>query len=135
VQDCWYDKVPHDGFLYTLSLLRDSLFLFEYQSLQFRQHTNNNTPILQRTRECRRENACFLLTFFQTVRVWSEAHSFGEGEKESCSLQVLEEFCSARMAFFDAPSLLAWFALVMKYHASYPTMKKMVGDLWVGVFT
>lgn len=135
VQDCWYEDVSHDRLLYTLSLLRDSLFLFEYQSLQFRQHRYNNTPVLLRTRESRTDHVCYLLTFFQSVRQWMETHSFGHTPEGSCSLQVLEEFCSARKAFFDAPSLLAWVVLVMKYHASYPTMKKMVGDLWVGVFT
>ncbi|MBZ4647482.1 MAG: hypothetical protein JG777_2971 [Clostridia bacterium] len=133
IEKYWIDGIAHDRFIYEFALLFGSVYLLQYRAIQYRRHSNNNSPMNIRTRRAR------LNGIFQMIKMTEYFLNILSTEplpKREMSIPVLQQilkFYKDQESFYSYPALSGWIKLAIFHFSDYPRLKNLVGDLIIGL--
>ncbi|MPN43733.1 hypothetical protein SDC9_191293 [bioreactor metagenome] len=129
----WNGELSHDGFLFYMGLLTNSTYLFNYRSIRFRRHTDNNSPLIQITVKGLMHNIGQIEHLMEFHEQYLDSHVHADTPVKRNLITKIRKGCMVRYAFLDNPSLLLALKLVVWHHAVYLSPKAIVRDIRIGL--
>lgn len=125
----WNGELSHDGFLFYMGLLTDSTYLFNYRSIRFRRHADNNSPLIQITVKGLMHNIGQIERLMEFHEQYLDSHATADTPIKRNLIARIRRGCAVRYLFLDNPSLLLVLKLIVRHHALYLSPKAMVRDI------
>lgn len=124
----WDGNMAHDGFLYYMGLLKNSLYLINVRSIKFRRHENNNSPLVTPSAEGIMKNVSEILLLMEYEKSFLEKNPTPNQKQILKNINKIIQGSKKRYAFFLDPSFRSYIALVLLHHGIYLSAKSMVRD-------
>lgn len=131
----WYEGIAHDEFIYHLSLIYCSTYLLHYKAIKFRRHENNNSPKNIRNRQSRLSEVIRLQILFSKYQKELSRLNPQDIQGTSFKLERVQRFLTLKTQFYLSPSFSKWLILVTHYYSLFPTVKNMLGELYIGLIS
>jgi glycosyltransferase involved in cell wall biosynthesis len=128
VIEYWDGKLSHDGFLYYMGLLTQTVYLYNYRSIKFRRHGNNNSPLVTITIEGLMNNIKQIESLMAWHNEYLQLHAVPMKEKKIRIIEKIQRGCKVRYAFLNHPSLITFFRLMLNLKV-YISPKHIVRDM------
>lgn len=124
IRDCWSEKTPHDGIIWTLSKLVGKLYV--YDEVLFEQRRAGNNASLKIAHDYRYKlNDVYRV---KKINSWYRESVFYD-EKMEKLLKDIETWTNLRIKLLVNHNPIAWFAL-FKYKSFYHSNRQYVGDIY-----
>jgi hypothetical protein len=128
VSGYWNGELSHDGFLFYMGLLTQSVYLLNFRSIKFRRHGNNNSPLIAPSAQGILHNIGQIEGLMALHLSFLEEHPLENQERVMANIHKIQDWCQKRRAFFMEPSFWGWLKLLFGYHTVYLTAKTILRD-------
>lgn len=124
----WNGELSHDGFLFYMGLLTGSVYLYNFRSIHFRRHGNNNSPLIKISVDGLCNNIKQIENLMDFQLCYMRTHAVPQITRKNSIIKRIRSGCQVRRAFLLDPTMLKALRLLIIHHALYLTPTAIVRD-------